>query len=537
MGSLLNKLNGSIEKLGILGILTIFILAYPIFPKKLSYEFPSLHGTVDNLWFDNFIVQAVKSENLLKKPYFMSGVDSLHAQPMLFFSSIYLISKFTNIQPWNLEYGFILLLMLFSSILFFFFLYNFNKKVAFLSLPCLYLLWTLYFSLGVLWGQWMDVTGLSFLVVSLYFYSLLVRRKIEINKKICIFLSLLVAGMISSHLEYLYFIFTIMIWIAGNAILDRKNFLDDKHNIRLISLFVLSFVFGILFAFDNFFRVMMSFGKGAGKLVTFKPILGKRLGAHEPSFFDFGILAPIIALGVFFSFIYIWQKRKIPFEFSAGFCSLIVGFGNFFGFSKYYEPRFYWPLFLSIFFGYCLYILLSSIRKIDWKYILPASFIISILVVIIFFGKVPTPFTLVTKYDWEIFKWISKNTDGNASILYLWGDNWYQDKIFWYGERKSYLIDRNNFIKGNLVAKFVGECGVRRKGILYKSVCPHEFLPTEINISNLENFKNFDYIVSWKISSYPLITEKINKIIGDLIENNITTIIYQNKYIVVMKRL
>ena len=99
------------------------------------------------------------------------------------------------------------------------------------------------------------------------------------------------------------------------------------------------------------------------------------------------------------------------------------------------------------------------------------------------------------------------------------------------------MIDRNNFIKGNLVAKFVGECGVRREGILYKSVCPHEFLPTEINISNLENFKNFNYIVSWKISSYPLITEKINKIIEDLIENNITTIIYQNKYIVVMKRL
>ena len=116
------------------------------------------------------------------------------------------------------------------------------------------------------------------------------------------------------------------------------------------------------------------------------------------------------------------------------------------------------------------------IRKLN---ILISSVIsLLILIVIVLNSNIlPGNASMMDSYHWDALTWLSKNTEENSKLYFLYGDIYFQDALLRNSKREHYLIGRddylnalnNNTIKRFYVTKIPGDGGAMlpyRKGIL-----------------------------------------------------------------------
>jgi len=251
---------------------------------------------------------------------------------------------------------------------------------------------------------------------------------------------------------------------------------------------------------------------------------------------DFGILLIPIAVGIAVSFLHLRKKFIAPIY--LGFFMIGIGFMNYAGFGeRAFQTRFFWPIYISVFFGLGLYYLTKFFIK---KKILFIA--ISIILLVLFntnlfslkLSKFSTP-GLLDKYHWEALKWISEKTPVEATIYFFYGDIYYQDALLRNAKREHYLINRKDFtnslqnqtIKRIYKARAASDSGA---GFPYrKSMFSYGRHADNWTRIEERDICNYDYYVLDRVSQQPVLAQ-YNMLIGQkLLEKEYITEVFRNE--------
>ena len=195
------------------------------------------------------------------------------------------------------------------------------------------------------------------------------------------------------------------------------------------------------------------------------------------------------------------------------FAMLISGFLNYIGFGlRAFQIRFFWPIYLSLFFGLGIYMLLKFVIK-KWNIIY--SIVIAAIFIVLFLGIIEIPGIpnyeninsqggIMDIYHWSALQWLSKNTEADSNIYFFYGDTYSQDALLRNSKRLHYQVDPQDFvnaikerkIKRNYLSELPGDTGgsisVRTGIFSFKDVT--EGVAAEYFYGNQDICK-FDYFV------------------------------------------
>lgn len=226
---------------------------------------------------------------------------------------------------------------------------------------------------------------------------------------------------------------------------------------------------------------------------------------------------------------------------------------NYIGFElRSFQIRFFWPIYLSIFFGFGIYFLLRLMVK-NWNVMYSIFLFIVFTVLILGAVKIPgiphyanTPNSegLMDKYHWESLKWMSEKTEKNSKILFFYGDIYSQDALLRNTKRLHYQIDPDEFIKviqnkkieRNYVSEIPGDTGgstMVRTG-LFSFEDPSQKMPSE-HFFGQHDICQFDYLIFDKVSRAPVLAQYNLFIENELLKKDYIKNSFENQAVVILK--
>jgi hypothetical protein len=166
----------------------------------------------------------------------------------------------------------------------------------------------------------------------------------------------------------------------------------------------------------------------------------------------FGIILLFMLVGFLFSFPTIKKDKHLAFY--AALFLLLAGYANYIGWSvRAFAMRFFWPIYLSVFFGFGLYVLVKLFRL---KLNVYHAFVVSLIFLVLFIGVINIPFipkytkiqgSIVDPYHWGAFKWIEENTAPDSKVYFFYGDLYDNDAVLRNTKRVTYLVITNDYIE------------------------------------------------------------------------------------------
>ncbi len=235
---------------------------------------------------------------------------------------------------------------------------------------------------------------------------------------------------------------------------------------------------------------------------------------------------------------------------------LLLGFASYIVFdTRAFQLRFFWPNFITIFFGLAIYALLKFFVK---KWNILHSIILSIIFTILFTGLVKMPFVqsyipyyeklstpgVMNPYHWEVLNWFPKNTDENAKIYFFYGNIYSQDALLRNSKRTHYQVDpediisaiNNKEIKRKYVTESPGDGG---GGTFYRTSFfkfgnyaeeqPEEFFFGKKDICS------FDYYIFDKVSRQQVLAQYNLLIASELLQKDFVSKVFENQVAVILK--
>ncbi|MBW2976430.1 hypothetical protein KY347_03215 [Candidatus Woesearchaeota archaeon] len=338
-------------------------------------------------------------------------------------------------------YDTVYFMVFFNAILAAFVMYliirSYNKQIAILSLPLSILIFSSKPYIGFLWGHWASITGQLMLIC--IFWAVI---KIDMNKAE-ILLGIFFGALALAHTSELIY-GAGFVFIYAVLLLFLKKF-NLKFTKKILVAAVISGVISLynLFIFVNGFMVINPYQFEVS-----------RDWGSTPIFYltDFGLLLIFLSIGLIVSFTLI---KKISIPILAGLFMLLVGYTNYIGFGiRAFQPRFFWPIYLSFFFGLGLY---SLIKFVPSKFRIISTFGVSILSILVLskvfaipgmpaYSKISNP-GLMDLPHWEAFQWLSQNTPIDSKLYFFYGDSYGQDAILRNSKRVHALVTSEGFIE------------------------------------------------------------------------------------------
>jgi len=395
---------------------------------------------------DSFIhpsfAEWVKDEgNFLYNPsYGMEGYEgTIEWYPPILPYLTAMFSYLTRINPYNLVFFMMILLTSFAALIMYLIIRNFNKNIALLSLPLMPLLFYRNFYAGFTWGQFGFYIG-SFFFLAI-FWAL---TKLELKNSF-ILLGLFLTGAALAHtselilgLGFILFYFIILF------IVKKLKLKQLKTAIFAIILFaILSIYYLIIFRYTWITGFSSHFTFGITKESEWGAFAIGRM-------IDFSWLLPFIILGIILILFLVLLQKKTYIAPLVSIYMLLVGFGNYIMLAlahRAFQTRFFWPVYLSLFFGIALY----QIIKLFFKKVQNMHFVILSAVILLFFMlsfyEKPAPGGMMDQIRWDSFQWISKNTPEDAKLYFMYGDPYGQTPIFFITKRLSYAVHIRDYIE------------------------------------------------------------------------------------------
>ncbi len=311
----------------------------------------------------------------------------------------------------------------------------YNRQIAILSLPLSILIFSNKSYIGFLWGHWASIAGQLFLIG--IFWSM---SRIEIGK-IEVLLGIFTGALALSHTsELIYGVFFIIVYLI--FLLFYRKFSSK--------LFIKISTAGIIAGLISIYTLLI-FAKSFMVINPYSFQVSKDWGG-TPIFYlsDFKLLLIFLIIGIIMSVIYL-KKFEVPVI--AGLFMLIAGYTNYIGFGiRAFQPRLFWPIYLSFFFGFGLYVLIklvpSKLRHIS-AFLLSALFMLFLSNMIQVpnmpaYSKIEGP-GLMDKWHWEAFQWLGKNTPQDAKLYFFYGDVYDQDAILRNSKRVHAQVEPEDF--------------------------------------------------------------------------------------------
>ena len=513
---------------------------------RLDHEFP--YGLMASDAFQHQTrAEGIKVEgNYRLEPFYISGgfKDAIGFYNPLMYHLGIVFSYVSGLETWDSTYLLIFILGCLSALGMYLIIRGFNKNVAILSLPLMILIFASKDGgpgpyAGFTWGVWPAYIGHFFLIAVFW-----VMANMEI-KRSYVLLSIFLSGVALGHTSELIFaVLFIAIYLAADILMKRFDIKKLKNVI---------YAGAIFFVVSIYYLIIFKFTWGAVDEGIFSFSIEKT--TLDPTFYliDFKLTLIFIILGVIFSLLFI---KKMPVALVSGIFMLLIGTGNYYGFSRHaFRTKALWPIYLSVFFGLAIYQIGKFLIK-KWK--MRHSLITSLVLLILFMGLFSMPFIpqykkftsqgLMNRYNWEAFRWVKDNADIDASVLFLYGDAYGQNAILRNAERTSYLINSNNYadalnnklVKREYLIRLTGD----HSGVRYayrKSLFSYGYhLVEDLNntVTKDRDICSFDYYVfdtSGRIQAlaqYNLLIKDIlvkNDWIEEVFSNELTTIIKNNK--------
>ncbi|MFH1317245.1 MAG: hypothetical protein ABII01_07025 [Candidatus Woesearchaeota archaeon] len=435
-------------------VLVMMWVGFALYDNSLRHDYP--HGDFASDAFQHLPkTDWVKEEGSYKfNPFY--GSTGYHDVVGFYPPGLYYISAAFSIASGLEVYDVIFFVTIIITIISCLFIYviirEYNTNVALLSLPLMLLVFIDPFFIGIRFGSRPFFITNLFVIGVLWFFS-----RIELKKSWIFFGIFWGVTMIAHGIEYFYIVGIVGAFVAIKFIYHRLKLKDIKNiiiggavgvvlPIYYSIIFVLLYVVGDIQQgsnggtgfFPNGFLRFVGVGNPIYNNVTYSTI-----------FQQFKLISIIVIIGMVVSGIILVKKlidkKGIDYALLFGFFGFMMGSFNFIGFRKAFQSRFFFPIFLAVFFGiavYYLIILVKSLAKIKWKtmYSVIISLVLLLSIIYAYYDK-PSQFSAIDPYHWEAITWISDNTPIDSKVYFFYGDIYDQDAILRNSHRFHFFIN------------------------------------------------------------------------------------------------
>jgi len=443
------------------------------------------------------------------------------------------LSNLTGLKVFDTILFSVFFLASLAIIAMYFIIKHFDSRVAILAMPLSIFLLTARGSwIGFFFGHWPAVVGNVFLVLTIW--ALL---RIE-NKNGWILLGIALAGTALGHTSEAIFavllIMAVVIFQFVKKQMSKELFFKYARAAALF--FVLSIFYILIFkqswmATQPFTFIVQTEWEGGGGVLNFK---------------DFGWTAFVMAIGMIaVPFLFRKSNPKIAI---LSYSAFVLGYTNYVGFvQRAFNFRFFWPLYLALFFGVGILTILtiasSLIKKQASKNICYIVAIIILAVLARGYAPVQGP-GLMQDITWEMLQWIDSNTEKNSTVLYLYGDLYGQNTLLVNSRRQTVLVNLDDYIgklQKGVVSRYVNASlywdfnGGLPHGNIF-SLGLYMLEDERFNRRITHDLCTFDYYTVDKTSQQNPVLAEYNKAVGSLlVKNNWIKPVYGNQLTVLLK--
>ncbi|MBI2207984.1 hypothetical protein HYU50_00655 [Candidatus Woesearchaeota archaeon] len=527
--------------------LILFLGPGALFDHKIKHDFPFAYFASDS--FQHQIrAEAIKDAGNFRyeASYISKGIENVVGRypPGLYHLAI-IMSYAAGTETYDSIYFVVAFFAIIGSLVMYLIIRNFNKTVALISLPLSALVFSHPLAIGFLWGHWPSILAQSFMVV--FFWSIM---RIDLEKSFII-IALLLAAIALTHTSELIFAFIFLALFFGTKILAKKL---NKNDIKTMSLSLIIFAAASFYYLVIFYNTWMS---GNAYSFVVEPVWNGNPGFYIAGF---GLLLIPIIFGALFS---LSKLKELHVSIILAFAMLLSGFLNYIGFGlRSFQIRFFWPIYLAVFFGFGIYIMVKFIVK-KWNFAYTSAIFIVLIVLLSGLVKFPIikqtnaqvipviPYLnraanqgIMNPYHWEVLSWLSKNTEKNAKIYFSYGDIYGQDALLRNSKRTHYLIEPEDFInalqerkiKREYITEFPGDSG---GGISYRSSFfgfqSYEDTEPDAFYYGPRDICNFDYYVFDKVSGQQVLAQYNLLIAQELLKKDFIKPIFENEVSLILK--
>jgi len=526
-----------------LGMLFIGPGAY--LDHHLAHDVPYGYGASDAFQHQTR-AQAIKDAGHFRfdPAYISKSLEGIEGRypPVLYHSAIGL-SVASGLAVYDAIYILVLLCCVVACIAMYVLIRTYHKTIGLLSLPPMLLLFYFPASIGLYWGHWPSILAQAFLV--LFFWA--VSKTTHERSYALIGGSLSIIAL--THTSEAVFAGVFLACFFITSILAKTLSKDQVKNIAL--------GIGLALMFASYYLVIFMNTWAKAQPYQFS-IQSAWVGNPGFYLFSFGLLLIPLLIGLIIA---VSKVSQPPIATIAGLAMLGAGFLNYAGFDvRAFQLRFFWPLYLAIFFGIGLYFLLKPLA-------LKAGSIVNVcalaLIALSVSGLISWPVISQTEdysipsipyvksygqgmmdaYHWQAFIWLSENTPPHSQIYFFYGDIYGNDALLRNTKRVHAQADPQGFVQKiqerNITPLFLSEIPGDNGGILAKRTGAFSFtdavseVPLEYFFGE-KNICDFDYFVFDRQSGQQVLAQ-YNMLLASKIEEQGGQVVFSNELIVIIK--
>ena len=542
------KIKFDLEKIILAVFLVVILYLGPgiLFDHKIKHDFPFAYGASDA--FQHQVrAEAIKDAGNFRYEaiYISKGLENaIGRYPPVVYHLAVVLSYAAGIEVYDSIYFVVVFFMIIASLVMYFVIKSFNRTIALISLPLSLLVFSTPPSTGFLWGHWPSLLSQAFLI--LFFWSI---TKLNMNKSYFL-MAVPLSAMALTHMPPFIFGFIFLTLFFGIKILAKKLNKDDVKKIvlSLTVFFILSFYYLVIF--------YNTWAKAQPYIFSVQPIW-----EGNPGFYimGFGLLLIPMLIGLILSFS---KLKNLHVALILAFAMLLSGFMNYVGFEvRSFQIRFFWPIYLSVFLGFGLYIIFKLVIK-RWNLVYTS--ILFIILVFLLAGLVKFPLLnqtniqiiptiphinrdtspgVMNPFHWSALKWLSENTPENARIYFFHGDIYSQDALLRNSKRLHFQIVPGDFVKAiqerkikrSYLSEMPGDTGgaiTARYGFFdFRSLVetiPKDYFKREMDICT------FDYFIFDKVSRQEVFAQ-YNLLLASEIMKKDADVVFDNEVLVILK--
>lgn len=531
-----------IEKIILVLFFAVFLFIGPanLFDHRIAHDFPFGYFASDA--FQHQVrAQAIKDAGNFRyeADYISKGFENVVGRyPPVIYHLAVLFSYSSGLEIYDSIY----FIVMFFAIVGIFTVYtitkSLNKNIALISLPLGILIFSFPLSIGFTWGHWPSLLSQVFLIA--FFWCIL---RIELEKSY-ILIAIIFTSIVLTHTsEAVFSIIFLFLYFAARMI-SRKLKISEIKSLAIA--FGISFIasFYYLTIFKDTWVITQPYS------FTVEPVWNGNPGFYLA---DFGVLLAFIALGILFS---LSKAKDMPVPLVPAFAMLLIGFLNYAGFGvRSFQLRFFWPIYLSAFFGFGVYMLLKlAVKKRNISYVVVIA--LAAVFTVLLAGIVNVPFVphyskstsegIMNPYHWAVLSWLGRNAESDSKIYFFYGDIYSQDALLRNSKRVHFQVNTDDFIKSinekkvkrSYVSELPGDdggsLGVRTGLFSFKDISQakpleYYFGPKDICM--------FNYFVFDKVSRQQVLAqynllianEMLKKGAQKVFENQVSVILKNNK--------
>ena len=425
-----------------------------------------------------------------------------------------------------------------------------NKNVALIALPLAIIMISpqLYIdqngslvkinfgvNVGFAYGHWPSLLAQSFLIALAWWIM-----NSDLNKSY-IPTALILGSIALSHTSEAVFAVIFLILFFAVRLISKNLKKNEIMNgiLALIIAFIVSAYYLVIF--------LNTWAKANAYSFVIEPIWQGNPGVY---IMTFGFLLVFIMAGIVFS---LFKFKDMHVSLIFGFAMLLSGFLNYIGFGlRSFQIRFLWPVYLSVFFGFGIYMLLKLVIK---KWNMAYAVILGGVLAILLTGFVNIPsmphYTkigynggLMDPYHWNALKWLSKNTEPDSKIYFFYGDIYDQDALLRNSKRLHRQVNTEDFVKSiqerrikrYYISELPGDSGggIATRNSLFKFEYPSDNKPLEYFFGP-NDLCSSNYIVFDKVSRQEIFWKYDLLIASELLKKDYIRKAFENEVVIILK--